>query len=486
MPDSTSVSDISDHHKLTTWNTDPLDRPQWLETILRELPKIVDHYTEFILTYGHVLSGKFVGVPTVSMVNELKAGTMVLGTERQPSTVRNATPAQLIAAALLPQGDGCPIARPASLSAATDIISDDDKDRYSLMPERCRGKDGAIAQLVISSITNNTIAADYDRRCCHSWRLLVRILQHENEALDDEAGQAMEVVIDGLFEAGLADANIPTFNSFLDRYLPLNNSLPRSYRKSDALVAGKLVALVKRLGNEIKSDLKAELHLTGATGDLTQTVLAINKVLGNARAESISANPKGADARAFGAFGQPPAIDPRKGPTPAPAGGGGEYKYHEGLGACRWCGQLGHLHRDCPKKPKGEIAKGKKKTGKAKKAASAALDSAIASALKAAGVGVPTPAPAPAAAPAPAPAAAAGTAALAVGSAANTADEGEVLIADTFFSGGEQLAGRSAVARGSVAPAESAPHDTAPTAPAPPAPHHCLHEHLLTSLLTEQ
>ena len=134
MPESASTSDKTDIRHLSHWDTDPLKRPQWISTILRELPIIVDGYDDFI-TYGTLHSGKYVGVPTIGLVSELKGGTVVYGTPRLPSTVRNATPEQIAAAILLDPGSGCPIARAPSLSQGTDSIPDTDKHRYSLMPE---------------------------------------------------------------------------------------------------------------------------------------------------------------------------------------------------------------------------------------------------------------------------------------------------------------------------------------------------------------
>ena len=100
MPDSadTDKSDIR-HPSISKWDTDPLNRPAWVENLLRELPQLVDGYEDFI-THGTVNSGRYLAVPTLSLVTELKGHTVVVGTKRQPSTIRNATAKQIEAAAL--------------------------------------------------------------------------------------------------------------------------------------------------------------------------------------------------------------------------------------------------------------------------------------------------------------------------------------------------------------------------------------------------
>ena len=112
--DSATSDKSSDIRHLTHWDTDPLKRPQWIDTILRELPLLVDGYDDFI-TYGTLHSSKYVVVPTISMVTELKGGTIITGSPRLPSTIRNASASQIAAAALLDPGAGCPIARAPSL-----------------------------------------------------------------------------------------------------------------------------------------------------------------------------------------------------------------------------------------------------------------------------------------------------------------------------------------------------------------------------------
>ena len=64
----------------------------------------------------------------------------------------------------------------------------------------------------------------------------------------------------------------------------------REERINDALMAGKLLKAVNKLGPDVRRDLKSEMRHRNADGNLPLTCAAIRHVLGEAEAEDAGDN----------------------------------------------------------------------------------------------------------------------------------------------------------------------------------------------------
>eukprot|EP00965_Chrysotila_dentata_P086582 2858942-Pleurochrysis_carterae.AAC.1 len=88
-------------------------------------------------------------------------------------------------------------------------------------------------------------------------------------------------MMDSLLLKGLSEAGLTEFNALHHAFTRLNRSLLAHAQLGDALVAGKLCAVVRRLSESINTILDVQLVMKGATGDLPLTLVTIREVLSN-------------------------------------------------------------------------------------------------------------------------------------------------------------------------------------------------------------
>jgi hypothetical protein len=93
-----------------------------------------------------------------------------------------------------------------------------------------------------------------------------------------------------LINKGLTSADVPTFNALKTACETLNKTMRREERINDALMAGKLLKAVNKLGPDVRRDLKSEMRHRAADVNLTLTCAAIRHVLGEAEAEDAGDN----------------------------------------------------------------------------------------------------------------------------------------------------------------------------------------------------
>ena len=74
---------------------------------------------------------------------------------------------------------------------------------------------------------------------------------------------------------GLADPSIPNFNTFQEKIMRLNKALPSSFRDPDPVVAPALAEIVSRISPDLRSAMRLEMRLAGASGDMDTTTTVI-------------------------------------------------------------------------------------------------------------------------------------------------------------------------------------------------------------------
>eukprot|EP00965_Chrysotila_dentata_P114587 3787355-Pleurochrysis_carterae.AAC.1 len=108
---------------------------------------------------------------------------------------------------------------------------------------------------ILGTIGSPATRPAYRSQYQNSGRVLIRLLINEANASSPSAGLAIESMMESVLICGLTEASVVDFNTLHHDYTRLNRSLPAHSRLGDSLVAEKLCAVVRRIGESITTKL---------------------------------------------------------------------------------------------------------------------------------------------------------------------------------------------------------------------------------------
>ena len=263
---------------------------------------------------------------------------------------------------------------PNALSAAQAL-------RFVIAPEILADEREQFLSDIIEHMEDDGAANEYRIAANDDPSNLLGLLHDECDNISCTISNEAESKFARLINKGLTSADVPSFNTLKTACETLNKTVRREERINDALMAGKLLKAVNKLGPDIRRDLKAEMRHRAADGNLPLTCAAIRHVLGEAEAEDAGDNVLG---NALAGTGRDtrnnrlPGQDPRKSAVTdgrPPGLTHADRPWQSSDGNCRHCGKSGHWNRDCASAPAPKSAK-KARAKAAKAAKPAAADPA--------------------------------------------------------------------------------------------------------------
>ena len=247
------------------------------------------------------------------------------------------------------------------------VMTDVLKDRFVIAPQVLEDEAANFLTDILDTMEDDGCAAEYKISCNGDPLTLLGLLMDECDDIPTTVSEKADDDLSNLIRAGLASADVPSFNALKTKADTLNKTIRLTERHSDAIMAGKFIKVVNSMGRELRRELKDQMRHTKAEGNLALTVKAIRHVLGEFDVLDDEGDTRGNALAAAGAReprnNRRPGHDARK----APATGGGATKdakndrpkgmthanrpWAAADGNCRHCKKPGHWNDDCRDKP---------------------------------------------------------------------------------------------------------------------------------------
>eukprot|EP00965_Chrysotila_dentata_P244617 6206072-Pleurochrysis_carterae.AAC.2 len=143
-------------------------------------------------------------------------------------------------------------------------LSTDERNHFVISLETLANFDRQLMETFLGTISSPANHPAYRSQCQNSGRVLIRILINEANAWSPSAGLAINSMMESLLIRGLSEASVVDFNTLLHDYTRLNRSLPAHSRLGDSLVAEKLCAAMRRIGESITTKFDVMLMMRNA------------------------------------------------------------------------------------------------------------------------------------------------------------------------------------------------------------------------------
>ena len=307
------LSDNTDTKDSLKWDTSPLTKMVWLNSLVRILQ--ADKAVRELFDFGWVLIQSKTAVISVTQAKYLVQHPDVFFDASSPAppfsiiayeTRRHELIAILDAwHASAAEGEEPPFhlqsylpvnSRPTEYSStpvstltamgiaedAQASLTDAEKLRFTISPEVIAGADRAAGILIANTITDDNYARQLLARHGHSGRTLIRreTAAAKAELSDDAAGYIHEVA-DLALRQGMNEISVSSFNRVAGAYIRLCKSVPDSLARSEGFMAETLASAVRRLSPEIRHTLQVTLISDRAQRNLWKTQASIRTVLGD-------------------------------------------------------------------------------------------------------------------------------------------------------------------------------------------------------------
>ena len=380
---STVVDADNSEDDVPSWDTSEAERGPWFYDLEEWLPGEDAEY-ETLIEEGTCTNHYKTAVVSADHAEIIKQGLMPPYTFTNPSPLVPVPSAPLAAPAprappSTPAPAPAPASDPASSSGSTTAappttivtvppstprpLSADDAILYSLAPQAIKKKDREMATDILSTITDGGTRRELKKQCNSSGRELLRIIYADLKATSEATAGAIEGQLLSWLKQGPVDASLTAWNKWRNKAKGYNLVLEgTSFHMADSIMASKFTVGIGRLSETHKQNLKVQIAVDGAKGNLPKVEKSIHTVLDEAEAEAKSARLDGlANA----------AHDPdknRRSDTP--------FTWKEGMRPCSHC-DGNHLDKECPDKAKDKSKSRKeKKERKEKRRAAKAIEKA--------------------------------------------------------------------------------------------------------------
>ena len=140
--------------------------------------------------------------------------------------------------------------------------------RFIIAPEILADEREQFLSDIIEHMEDDGAANEYRIAANDDPTNLLGILHDECDNISCTISNEAESKFARLINKGLTSADVPSFNTLKTACETLNKTVRREERINDALMAGKLLKAVNKLGPDIHRDLKSEIRHRRADGNL--------------------------------------------------------------------------------------------------------------------------------------------------------------------------------------------------------------------------
>jgi len=278
-----SPDDFEDHHTVNNrqsniqgmhrWSTSPNDLPAFVQVLHKHLLDITKFRT--LIQYNYVVDRRTVCCLSTNHIERIRNKILPKGTPSCPCNIsRNdvtlipgvtSPPAGPPPVATTPAASAPSAAPPstpaptvASTSSATPAAPGT-TDQYAVVPETVEIAKEELAKEIAAWIDDEDVAESYlDDAANDGIVMLVNLNKDSADAVADSANLCTSVLAEiiSIEDAGLADAQVATFNDYKRRLNSKRKVLSGTdYAITDPIFAGKLVAAVRKLGPFVATNL---------------------------------------------------------------------------------------------------------------------------------------------------------------------------------------------------------------------------------------